>query len=106
MFKLKTMLYVFVLSALFFSAGCADKGTLGLSTSVENDSDFNSEKTENSTSDTELELLSITTVRETFDEEAEKIKAREFDNISFENTYFSFPAADEFYTLEYNNLEN
>lgn len=104
MFKLKTTLSFFVLSALILSAGCADKGTLGQSTSVENGSDYSSEKKDNSNTGAEVELKPITEVKDTFDEEAEKIKNRKFDNVNFENTYFSFPEASEFYTLEYNNL--
>lgn len=103
MSKLKT-LGIFGLSALILLTGCAGKGTLGQSTSAENDLGLNSEKSEISNADstgTELELSPITEVRETFDEEANKIKTRSFDNINFENAYFSFPEASEVCTLEY-----
>lgn len=101
MSKLQTTLSVFVLSALILLTGCADKGTLGQLSLVENDSDINSEKNESLTSDTEIELIPITEVRETFDKEAEKIKAQKFDNVSFENADFTFTEASEVCTLEY-----
>lgn len=89
------------LSALLLFTGCADKGTLGQLTADEDHSNDDPVQTEISAADTEVELLSIKTVRESFDEEADKIRTREFDNINFENAYFSFPQTDEVHTLEY-----
>lgn len=80
MIKLRTTLGVFGLSVLILLTGCADKGT---------------------TSNTDVKLIPITTVSESFNEETNKIRNREFDNINFENAYFSFPAATEVCTLEY-----
>lgn len=111
MSKLKTTLGVFGLSVSVFLTGCAGKGTLGQSTSAGNDSEqsssvgnnsaLNSEKTESSPPDAELGLVPVTEVKETFDKEADKIKSRSFDNINFENAYFSFPEASEVCALEY-----
>ena len=53
--------------------------------------------------DTKNDLIPIAEVRETFDEETAKIKNREFDNLSFEDAYFSFPAVTEVFNLEYEN---
>lgn len=99
--KFKKALGAFGLSMLFILTGCADKGTLGESTAVENGSGFNSEKNENSNIGAEIELMPITEVKETFAEESEKLKNRKFDNINFENAHFTFPQADEFHIFEY-----
>lgn len=102
--KLKATLIIYGLSALIFLTGCADKGTLEQSTTIKNGTGFNSEKNESSNADAKIDLMPITTVRETFDEEAEKLKNRKFDNINFENAYFSFPEAVEVYDFEYKDL--
>lgn len=101
MIKLKKILGAFGLSVLFFLTGCADKGTLGQSTAEENNSDIGTLASTVSEADTEIELLPITEVMETFDVETEKIKSGIFDNINFEGTYFFFTEANEVYTLEY-----
>ena len=103
--KLKATLIIYGLSALIFLTGCADKGTLEQSTTIKNGTGFNSEKNESSNADAKIDLMPITTVRETFDEEAEKLKNRKFDNINFENAYFSFPDASEVCTLEYKKTD-
>lgn len=103
--KFKKALGAFGLSVLFILTGCADKGTLGQSTAIEDGSGFNSEKNENSNVGAEIELMPITEVKETFAEESEKLKNRKFDNINFENAYFSFPDASEVCTLEYKKTD-
>lgn len=98
---LKPALGIFGISVLILSTGCADKGTLGQLTSNADNSDLSTIKKEPSNSNSEIELSPIATVRESFEENVNKIKERKFDNISFENTFFSFTDATELCTLEY-----
>lgn len=53
--------------------------------------------------ETETDLMPLETVKETFDEETVRIKNQEFDNLSFEDAYFYFPAVTEVVNLEYNS---
>lgn len=99
MFKLKILL--FAMSALVLLTGCADKGTLGQSDTKENLSGIGTPTSTATNAEAEVGLLPIAMVQETFDEETEKIKKRSFDNINFENAYFSFPTVTEVCTLEY-----
>ena len=96
--KLRITLTAFILSALIILSGCADKGTLGQSNSVGDVSEGNSEST---SGDAETELVPMAKVRETFETEAEKIKAQNFDNMNFSDAYFSFPEVDEAHIFEY-----
>lgn len=50
---------------------------------------------------TQAELSPIPEVRESFVEESNKLKSQTFDNLNFENTYFSFPDVNEVYSFEY-----
>lgn len=99
--KRRTIPGAFGLSVLILFTGCADKGTLGQLSADEDHSNDDPVQTKISAADPEVELLPITAVRESFDEQSDKIKIRQFDNINFENAYFSFPQADEVHTLEY-----
>lgn len=101
MIKLKKMFGAFGLSFLFLLTSCADKGTLGQSTTEENNSDIDALTSAISGTGTEIELLPITEVRGKFNTDAGKIRAKIFDNLNFENTYFSFIKSNEVYTLEY-----
>lgn len=49
----------------------------------------------------QAELSPIPEVRESFVEESNKLKSQTFDNLNFENTYFSFPDVNEVYSFEY-----
>lgn len=49
----------------------------------------------------QVELSLIPEVRESFIEESNKLKSQTFDNLNFENTYFSFPDVNEVYSFEY-----
>ena len=52
-------------------------------------------------SEEETEHVPIAEIKETFDERTDEIKNREFDNLSFDGTYFALPAANEVFDLEY-----
>lgn len=53
----------------------------------------------------QAELLPIPEVRESFAEESNKLRSRTFDNVRFDEAYFSFTEANEFYSLKYQNLK-
>lgn len=94
MIKLRKTLGTLGLSVLILFTGCAGKGTLGQLTESTVNSDTGNE-------DTQIGLVPITELKESFEEKANQIKARSFDNINFEGAYFSFPEADEIYALKY-----
>lgn len=86
--KLKAVIFSLGLISTLLSAGCAGKGSL-------------EQSTEGKSGELQIELFPITSVREHFSEDANALKIRLFDNISFENIYFSFTEANELFTLEY-----
>ncbi|MBD5384176.1 MAG: hypothetical protein HDR72_04155, partial [Ruminococcaceae bacterium] len=96
--KRRIMLCVFALSALILLAGCADKGTLGQSNSIENSSEYAVSSSENS----QTELVPITSVQDTFSEDTGALRTQTFDNMSLADTHFTFPNADKVHILEYN----
>lgn len=53
---------------------------------------------------TNPDLVSIKDAQNRFDEEAEEVRNRAFDNISFTEAYFSFPDVSKIYNLEYEEL--
>ena len=76
--KRKVMSLILSLPALLLLAGCSEK-------------------------ETESNLTSISTLRQSFDEETERLRDREFDNLDFHDAYFAFPEVDAVYNLEYEN---
>lgn len=90
-----------VLAVLIILTGCTNKGTLGQSSSVGDASGSNYQSGESTIVDERIDLVPIAEVRETFETEAEKVKAQSFDNMSFADAYFSFPEVDEAHILEY-----
>ncbi|MBD5384175.1 MAG: hypothetical protein HDR72_04150 [Ruminococcaceae bacterium] len=99
--KLKTALGSYILSAVLFLTGCADKGTLGQSDEGENNSEHSITTGETPDSGAEVKLSPITAVKESFDEEVDKIKSRKFDNISFADLKsYSFPNVSEITTYK------
>lgn len=95
------------LSVFLLFTGCADKGTLGQLSADEDHSNDDSTQTEISAADMEVELLPISIVRDTFNEEIEALRTEKFDNISFENLKtYSFPDVSEITTYKITRYES
>lgn len=92
--KLKKNICTSSLAILLLLTGCAGKGSL----SPEDTSKKNVAASENS----EIELISIKSVQDSFSEISNALKAQTFDNISFADAYFTFPQIDEADVFEYN----
>lgn len=107
MSKRRTIPGAWGLSVLILLTGCADKGTLGQRSADEGSSNYDTEKNEISATDTEVELLPITAVRESFDEEIDALRTEKFDNISSENLKtYSFPDVSEITTYKVSRYES
>lgn len=96
----KTKLGILALCVALCFTGCADKGSLGEQTSQTDNSSYSETSgdipTDYETENTAIERTSVSTVRDTFDEEIEALRAEKFDNISFENLKtYSFPDVSE-----------
>lgn len=50
----------------------------------------------------QIELIPITSVRDSFSEDSDALKTQTFDNISLADTCFTFPQTDKVHILEYN----
>lgn len=103
--KLKVKACALGLSVMLLFTGCADKGTLGELTEGETALDSKDNIISDSKSEApeapKDELIPIATVREGFTDDSNTLKAQTFDNISFADTYFTFPSVENVNIIEY-----
>ena len=90
--KSKAKIYISGLLALLILTGCANKGS-------EDQSAAESLKQEAVSNEN---TVPITSVKESFLEDANALRAQTFDNMSFANTYFVFPQTDNVHIFEHN----
>lgn len=96
--KSKAKICISWLIVLLLSTGCANRDTLSQSNSIENPSDYEVSSSENP----QTELIPITSVRGSFSEDSDALKAQTFDNISLADACFTFPQTDKVHIFEYN----